>query len=50
MPFGSRKEQRPADVIGSAVKVMRIATREEENECAAVASAPAVIEGSLDEA
>ena len=26
MPRGSRGEKRPADVIGTAVKVMRIAT------------------------
>ena len=29
MPKGPRGEKRPADVIGSAVKVMRIATGEE---------------------
>ena len=29
MPRGSRGEKRPADVIGNAVKVMRIATSEE---------------------
>ena len=30
MPRGPRGERRPADVIGNAVKVMRIATGEEE--------------------
>jgi hypothetical protein len=29
MPRGPRGEKRPADVIGNAVKVMRIATGEE---------------------
>jgi hypothetical protein len=29
MPKGSRGEKRPAEVIGNAVKVMRIATGEE---------------------
>ena len=32
MPRGPRGEKRPADVIGNAVKVMRIATREEGEE------------------
>ncbi len=31
MPRGPQGEHRPADVIGAAVKVMRIATGEEEN-------------------
>ncbi len=31
MPRGPRGERRPADVIGAAVKVMRIATGEEED-------------------
>ncbi len=31
MPKGPRGEQRPADVIGAAVKIMRIATGEEED-------------------
>ena len=31
MPKGPKGEQRPADVIGAAVKVMRIATDEEED-------------------
>jgi len=30
MPKGPRGQKRPADVIGNAVKVMRIATGEEE--------------------
>ena len=33
MPRGSRGEKRPADVIGNAVKVMRIATGEETRNC-----------------
>jgi hypothetical protein len=32
MPKGPKGERRPADVIGNAVKVMRIATREETEE------------------
>jgi hypothetical protein len=32
MPKGPRGEKRPADVIGNAVKVMRIATGEETKE------------------
>ena len=32
MPPGPRGEKRPADVIGNAVKVMRIATGEETEE------------------
>jgi hypothetical protein len=31
MPKGPRGEKRPADVIGNAVKVMRIAGEEEED-------------------
>ena len=31
MPKGPKGENRPADVIGNAVKVMRIATGEEED-------------------
>ena len=31
MPAGPKGEKRPADVIGNAVKVMRIATGEEED-------------------
>jgi hypothetical protein len=32
MPTGPKGEKRPADVIGNAVKVMRIATGEETDE------------------
>jgi hypothetical protein len=32
MPRGPRGEKRPADVIGAAVRVMRIATGEEEED------------------
>ena len=32
MPRGPQDQKRPADVIGNAVKVMRIATGEEEEE------------------
>ena len=32
MPRGPKGQKRPADVIGNAVKVMRIATGEEEDE------------------
>jgi len=32
MPKGPKGEKRPADVIGNAVKVMRVATGEEEVE------------------
>lgn len=31
MPTGPKGERRPADVIGNAVRVMRIATGEEED-------------------
>lgn len=41
MPRGPRGEKRPADVIGAAVKVMRIATGEEQDEREATASAAA---------
>ena len=34
MPKGPRGQKRPADVIGAAVKVMRIATGEEREELA----------------
>jgi hypothetical protein len=33
MPTGPKGQKRPADVIGNAVKVMRIATGEEREEC-----------------
>jgi hypothetical protein len=39
MPKGPRGEKRPADVIGAAVKVMRIATGEEEEEATARSAA-----------
>ena len=41
MPKGPRGEKRPADVIGNAVKVMRIATGEEQEELAATRDAAA---------
>jgi len=45
MPKGPKGQKRPADVIGNAVKVMRIATGE-ESEDAPVKSAAATL-GSL---
>jgi hypothetical protein len=39
MPKGPRGEKRPADVIGNAVKVMRIATGEETEEVDSAKSA-----------
>jgi hypothetical protein len=41
MPKGPRGEKRPADVIGAAVKVMRIATGEDAEELDPVKSAAA---------
>jgi hypothetical protein len=41
MPKGPRGEKRPANVIGNAVKVMRIATGEESEEPDLVKSAAA---------
>lgn len=41
MPRGPRGEKRPADVIGAAIKVARIATGEEQDEREATASAAA---------
>jgi hypothetical protein len=41
MPRGPRGEKRPADVIGNAVKVMRIATGEETEELDSAKSAAA---------
>jgi hypothetical protein len=35
MPKGPKGQNRPADVIGNAVKVMRIATGEEQEDCGA---------------
>jgi hypothetical protein len=43
MPRGPRGEKRPADVIGNAVKVMRIATGEETEEVDSVKSAAAAL-------
>ena len=42
MPKGPRGESRPADVIGNAVKVMRIATGEEAEELPAVSPGAAL--------
>ena len=39
MPKGPQGQKRPADVIGNAVKVMRIATREEADDIDAAKSA-----------
>ncbi len=39
MPKGPRGEKRPADVIGNAVKVMRIATGEESEDIAPTSAA-----------
>jgi hypothetical protein len=41
VPKGPRGEKRPADVIGMSVKVMRIATGEEEEELDRAKSAAA---------
>lgn len=41
MPKGPRGEKRPADLIGNAVKVARIATGEEQDEREATSSAAA---------
>jgi hypothetical protein len=41
MPRGPRGEKRPADVIGNAVKVMRIATGEETEDTDSAKSAAA---------
>ena len=41
MPKGPRGEKRPADVIGNAVKVMRIATGEETEEAGRAKTAAA---------
>ncbi len=41
MPTGPKGQKRPADVIGNAVKVMRIATGEEQDERKATANAAA---------
>ena len=42
MPKGPRGERRPADVIGNAVKVMRIATGQETEELAPVSPGAAL--------
>ena len=39
MPKGPQGQKRPADVIGNAVRVMRIATGEEEDDADPVKSA-----------
>jgi hypothetical protein len=39
MPKGSKGEKRPADVIGNAVKIMRIATGEEPEDIAPASAA-----------
>jgi hypothetical protein len=41
MPKGPQGQKRPADVIGNAVRVMRIATGEETDEADSVKSAAA---------
>ena len=41
MPRGPQGEKRPADVIGNAVKVMRIATGKEPEQLQPIASAAA---------
>jgi hypothetical protein len=41
MPKGPRGEKRPADVIGAAIKIARIATGEEEDERDPVSTAAA---------
>ena len=41
MPKGPQGQKRPADVIGAAVKIMRIATGEEEDDRDGTASAAA---------
>jgi hypothetical protein len=46
MPRGPRGEKRPADVIGAAVKVMRIATGEETEDIDATAQRAAAELGS----
>ncbi|CAJ0878053.1 hypothetical protein AMST5_02934 [freshwater sediment metagenome] len=39
MPTGPKREKRPADAIGAAVKVMRIATGEEPEEFSSTSDA-----------
>jgi hypothetical protein len=45
MPKGPRGEKRPADVIGAAVKTMRILTGEEAEELEPESTNPAAILG-----
>jgi hypothetical protein len=47
MPKGPRGEKRPADVIGAAVKVMRIATGEEKEDLDQTPPSPAAQLGKL---
>ncbi len=42
MPTGPKGEKRPADAIGNAVKVMRIATGEEEEDISPESAAAAL--------
>jgi hypothetical protein len=42
MPRGPKGEKRPADVIGNAVHVMRIATGEAEEVCGKAPGGPRV--------
>ncbi len=42
MPKGPRGESRPADVIGNAVKIMRIATGEETEDLAPISPGAAL--------
>jgi len=43
MPKGPQGQRRPADVIGNAVKVMRIATGEETEDAPSATSAAATL-------
>lgn len=45
MPRGPKGEKRPADVIGNAVKVMRIAVGEDEDETVSAAKAGRALKG-----
>ena len=47
MPIGPKGEKRPADVIGNAVRVMRIATGEEIEELDQAQASPAAQLGKL---
>lgn len=46
MPTGPKGQKRPADVIGNAVKVMKIATGEEEEDVKHPEEAPELPEPS----